>query len=291
VRLLAQWRELAPAARWLLTSREPLRVAGECPHEVGPLGLPVGREDAERSEAVQLFVARARSTRPGYALDAEDVEAVVTLVRALDGLPLAIELAAARMGVLGAAALSRRLSQSFEVLGQGPRDAPARQRTLQATISWSWDLLEPWERAALRQCAVFRGGFTLEAAEAVVQLGAFGAPPAVIDALHSLRNKSLLQTTPRAHGEVRFGFFEAIREFAARQLVASGEEPAARARTSASSSRPQKHGRKRPTQACRTWTSVRHRSNSATSTQRGPISTEPSTSSNATPFRTGDCTA
>jgi predicted ATPase/Flp pilus assembly protein TadD len=227
---LGRWRVLAPSARFLLTSREALRLKGERPHEIGPLALPGDRTDAESSEAVQLFVDRARAARPGYTLKDADVDALVALVRMLDGMPLAIELAAAGVAVLGEAALLQRLSTSLPALGTGPRDGPARHDTMRATIGWSWQMLAPHEKAALRQSAVFRGGFTAEAAEAVLDLSAFDAAPPVLEVLLAMRGKSLLRSMPRAPGVLRLGLYESIRHFAARELAASGEEPATQQR-------------------------------------------------------------
>jgi len=227
---LRRWRELAPRAAWVLTSRQLLRITGEHPLELGPLSLPVGRDDGSSSEAVELFVQRATIARPGYAPTPDEADAIAGLVRALEGVPLAIELAAARMGVLDPRELLRRMSTSLDALGRGPRDAPVRQQTLEATVAWSWDLLDEAEKAALAQCAGFQGGFTAEAAEAVVDLSAVGGAPAVLDILQSLRDKSLLRRASGGGPEVRLGFYEVVRDFAAKRLAASGQESAVHAR-------------------------------------------------------------
>ena len=203
--------------RILVTSRERLRVPGERCFEVPPLGLPQRGDDATASEALQLFLDRARLVRPDYALTAPDTEVLVEILERLDGLPLAIELAAARMRVLSPQALLRRLSLRFDLLRSDARDATTRQRTLRGALDWSWDLLEPVEQSALAQCSVFRSGFTLEAAEAVLDLSPHVGAPATLEVIESLCDKSLVRTLPRA-GDVRFGLYECIREYAAERL-------------------------------------------------------------------------
>jgi predicted ATPase len=230
-RLVSHLREAAPNARVLATSRERLALAGERVFEVAPLQVPEdGAADAADCEAVQLFVDRARLVRAHYALtDAREASAVASIVRALDGIPLAIELAAARMGLMSAAALLARLDQRFELLADTGRDVREHRRTLRATIDWSWRLLEPWEQAALRQCSVFRGGFTLEAAEGVVDLrGIAGAPP-VLETVQRLRDKSLVcaYASREQPSELRLGLYESIREYAAEKLAESDESEAA----------------------------------------------------------------
>ena len=155
----------------LATSREALRLRGEQEMPVTPLALPDPhvRSLAALSQvpAVALFVERARASDPTFTLTAQNVEAVVSICRRLDGLPLAIELAAVRSKVLSPAALNQRLTRSLSLLTGGARDAPARQRTLRDAIAWSYDLLEPQEQVLFRHLAVFVGGCTLEAAETV----------------------------------------------------------------------------------------------------------------------------
>lgn len=148
----------APGLRVLATSQEPLAVSGEMLHGVPPLA---------GAEAVELFAARAAAAAPGFAVTPDNHEAVELICRRLDGIPLALELAASRVRALGVHALADRLHDRFRLLSQVRRDAPARQRTLRAMIDWSWELLPAAERAVLRRLAVFSGGFTLESAESV----------------------------------------------------------------------------------------------------------------------------
>ncbi|MDY7227189.1 adenylate/guanylate cyclase domain-containing protein [Hyalangium sp. s54d21] len=224
--LLERWMVLAPRARFLVTSRQELCLPGERLLELGPLPLPAPGEtrleEIARSEAVRLFVERTREVRGGFELTAEEAPRVVDIVRQLDGVALAIELAAARTGVLGVGQLRDRLSRRFELLRSGRRDASARQATLRGAIDWSWNLLEPAERDALAQCSVFRGGFTLEAAEAVVALPP--GPLDVLDVIYSLRCKSLLRTqeTDGPAEECRLGMYESVRQYAADRLPELG---------------------------------------------------------------------
>ncbi|MCX4669397.1 winged helix-turn-helix domain-containing protein [Streptomyces sp. NBC_01381] len=156
--LLDQLLRHAPGLRVLATSQEPLAITGETLEAVAPLG-----ED----EALELFAARAAATAPGFALTAENTADAALICRRLDGIPLAVELAATRVRALGVHALADRLHDRFRLLNQSRRDAPARQRTLRAMIDWSWELLTPDEQSVLRQLSVFSGGFTLQSAEAV----------------------------------------------------------------------------------------------------------------------------
>ncbi len=184
---LGRWLRDAARVRFLVTSRVRLRLAGEVVHELGPLSLPpdAGAGDLARSPAVQLFVERARTVRPSFALTPENAASIGDLVRQLDGIPLALELGASRMGVLSPARLLALLPRRLDVLSARIRDPAARQGTLREAIDASWGLLEPWEQAALTQLSVFRGGFGLDAAEAVVRIGRPGerAAPPLLDVL------------------------------------------------------------------------------------------------------------
>ena len=192
------------------------------------------------AEAVRLFVARARAVKPDFAVTAANAPAVAAICHRLDGLPLAIELAAARSNLLAPPALLTRLAGQLSVLTGGPRDAPARLRTMRDAIAWSHDLLTASERALFRRLAVFAGGFTLEAAEAVAagDAGTDGVLPSVLDGLASLVDKSLVRTVATADaehelGDLRYGMLETIREYGLEQLAASGEDEATRRRHAA----------------------------------------------------------
>ena len=232
--LLGRWCALAPQARFLLTSQEALRIAEERTFDLSPLGLPAEEDTSleaiSRSDAVRLFIERAQLARGGYVLTAAEAPLVAEIVRRLDGIALAIELAAALTREMRVGQLRERLSHRFELLRSGRRDAAARQATLRGAIDWSWNLLTPAEQVALAQCSVFRGGFTLEAAEAVLALPPEGAD--VLETLESLRAKSLLRAfAPEGlPGELRLGMYESIREYAAARLVEVGCGPALVAR-------------------------------------------------------------
>lgn len=225
--LLERWLVLAPRARFLVTSREALGVPGERVLDLEPLPLPEpGEQRLEviaRSEAVRLFVQRARESRGGFELTAEEAPRVVDIVRQLDGNALAIELAAARTGVMGVGQLRDRLPRRFELLRGGRRDVSARQATLRGAIDWSWHLLSPGEKSALSQCSVFRGGFTPAAAAAVLVLPP--GSPGVAEVLQALRSKSLLRVlegTGEGNGSgepERLGLYESIRQYAAERLL------------------------------------------------------------------------
>lgn len=218
-RALDAWMSQAPGAQFLVTSRERLRSAVELVHELDPLRLPQPGEDPTTSEAVQLFVARVQALAPGYAPGDEEARLIAALTRELDGLPLAIELAAARSRVLGAGALLSRLDRRFDMLTRPARGAAPRQATLRAAIDASWDRLSPAERHALSQCSVFRGGFDASAAEAVIQLGDPDGS-SVLDVLQALRDKSLVRGDERGdRGQLRLSLFLSIREYAREKLV------------------------------------------------------------------------
>jgi tetratricopeptide (TPR) repeat protein len=175
--------------------------------------------------AVQLFVARAQASQPSFALTEANAGAVAEICRRLDGLPLAIELAAARVKLLPPHALVARLNDRFALLTGGARDQPSRQQTLRATIDWSYNLLSPVEQRLFRRLAVFVGGWTLEAAAAVCDTeGDLGVD--VLDGMQTLIDRSLVRQQEGADGEVRFRRLETIREYASGQLEASGEAEA-----------------------------------------------------------------
>ena len=212
--VVAEWLAAAPALRILVTSRSPLRLADERVIELSPMTL---------ADAVALFVDRAAAV--GAPIDASERARVEDLALRLEGIPLALELAAARLRSLSIAQLSERLRDRFALLTTGRRDAPARQATLRAAIDWSWGMLEADEQAALSELSVFRGGFSLDLAERVVAPG--GRP--VLDLIESLRERSLL-TSRRAGGEPRFDRLETVREYAAAKLEERGAARAARER-------------------------------------------------------------
>jgi predicted ATPase/transcriptional regulator with XRE-family HTH domain len=234
----------APGLKALVTSRAALRVQGEQEYPIPPLAVPdpAASASAERTPAVRLFVARAQAAQPEFALTSANVAAVAAICRRLDGLPLAIELAAARSAVLPPAALLARLERGLGVLGGGARDLPARQRTLRDTIAWSYDLLAPAEQALLRQLGVFAGGWTLDAAEQVcAPAGGDPDAPTVLEGMAALLDHNLVvrqvlrledagQPEASPHlappGEPRFGMLETIRAFAQERLAeheATGE--------------------------------------------------------------------
>jgi predicted ATPase/DNA-binding CsgD family transcriptional regulator len=225
--LMANLLDNCPALRVLVTSRVRLRLSGEREHVVPPLELVEhdGRtsfEEVTRSEAVQLFVARAQAVAEDFALTPENAPIVLAICRRLDGLPLAIELAAARIKVLPPSALLARLERRLPLLTGGGRDAPARQQTMRGAIAWSYDLLDPPEQALFRRLAVFVGGMTLEAAETVCS-GAGGPNFGILDGLASLVDNSLVRHVEGSDGQPRYVMLETIREYGLEQLEARGE--------------------------------------------------------------------
>jgi predicted ATPase/class 3 adenylate cyclase len=219
--VLAGWLEGAPGLKILATSRIILRLAGEQEYAVPPLALPARR--AQRSPAslaqyaaVELFIQRARAVRPDFEVDNENAPAVAEICWRLDGLPLAIELAAARVRLLPPEALLQRLDNRLRLLTGGARDLPRRQQTLRAAIEWSYDLLSEPERRLFRTLSVFAGGFTLEAAEEVVQEE---DELELLDGVAALSEHSLLR---RESGE-RFRMLETLREFGLEKLAETGE--------------------------------------------------------------------
>jgi predicted ATPase/DNA-binding CsgD family transcriptional regulator len=226
-----------PRLTILATSRAPLRVSGERTFDVQPLALP-GRVDVSgvphladlaRAEAVHLFVERAHAARSDFALTETNAAAVAEVCQRLDGLPLAIELAAARVGTLPPAALLARLEKRLPLLTEGPRDAPQRLRTMRDAVGWSYDLLDPEGQALFRRLAVFVGGFTLEAAEGV----AGSDTTSVLGGVAALVDANLLRLGEPGDAEPRYHMLETVREFGLDQLAASGEEEEARNRHAA----------------------------------------------------------
>jgi predicted ATPase/DNA-binding CsgD family transcriptional regulator len=217
-----------PDLQVLSTSRAPLRIRGEHELPVEPLPLPPldfrQALDLTENPAMQLFIERARAVDPRFSTTNDTLQTVAEICRELDGLPLALELAAARIRALPLSALRDRLQHRLPVLEGGARDAPARQRTMRETIAWSYSLLTPDEQSIFRHLAVFSGGFTLEAVQAV----ASRQPTLdVLPQLERLVEHNLVRRDERA-SEPRYQILETIREFALEQLVASGDGQAIR---------------------------------------------------------------
>ncbi|HZS86351.1 MAG TPA: tetratricopeptide repeat protein [Chloroflexota bacterium] len=233
--VVAELMAACPRLVVLVTSRAALHVRGEQRFQVPPLATPRPRRAAAHQElagyaAVQLFVARARAVQPDFRLDATNIEAVAEICARLDGLPLAIELAAARVPLLPPRALLARLEQTsarLRVLTGGARDLPARQQALRATIAWSYELLTAEEQALLRRLAVFAAGCSLDAAETVCGADGPGGGD-VLEGLTSLMDKSLLRREDGTDAEPRFGMLETIREYGLEHLAESGETEALR---------------------------------------------------------------
>ena len=210
-----------PGLRVLATSREPLAVDGESLVPLGPLGLPEPGDPpgtASRAPAVRLFAERAAAVRPGFTVDEGTVADVVRVVRGLDGLPLALELAAARLRTLGLAELADGLSDRFRLLTTGSRTAQPRHRTLHAVIAWSWNLLADDERILAERVAVLPGGVTVASAAAVTA-GAQVAAERVPDLLAALVDRSLLQLVPDGG---RYRMLETLREYGIERLTEQG---------------------------------------------------------------------
>jgi diguanylate cyclase (GGDEF)-like protein len=225
--------QFCPQLRILSTSREPLGVAGEQSYRMPTLPVPPEGESQTAQSvmqyaAAQLFVTRAHAAQHTFVLTDESAPIVANIVRRLDGIALAIELAAPRVKALSVALLDARLGERFELLTGGSRSAPARQKTLHALIGWSYDLLTEAERSLLRQCAIFRGGWTLEAAESTSADERF-ARWVALDLLSSLVDKSLVVVEVTGT-EQRYRLLESTRQFALERLTAADElrETAAR---------------------------------------------------------------
>ena len=221
--LLASLAASAGAAAMLVTSRIRLRIAAEQVFEVQPLALPA-RDDPTAcsiaaSAAGELFLARAQAARPGFAATDADAPTLAAICQRLDGLPLAIELAAARVSVLSLEDLRARLDSRLSILTRGTLDADPRQQTLRATVEWSYDLLDEVERRLFARLGVFSDGWTLDAAEAVC--GPDDRP--IVDVVMSLLEKSLIARRAGVDGGVRFFMLETIREYALERLAMSSE--------------------------------------------------------------------
>ena len=230
--LLPELLRVAPGLTIVATSRAPLRVAGEQEYPVRPMPTPSGVDAVDQAlgnDAIRLFVDRAERVRPGYRLVTEDVEAVAEICRRLDCLPLGIEIAASRMALLPARDIAERLGRRLDLPGSGARDVPERQRTLQAAIGWSNDLLGEPEQRLLERLSVFAGGFSIEQAEAVCgpveDLGI-----EVLDGITALAEHSLVQPLAVATSGARFRLLTTVRMFAAERLEARDETDVVRRR-------------------------------------------------------------
>jgi non-specific serine/threonine protein kinase len=223
---IAEVLALSPRTRILVTSRLPLRVGGEHEFAVPPLQVPVpesitGSEVLEDYAATRLFLERVRAVQPQFQATESNARTIAEICARLDGLPLAIELAAARIKMFSPQALLSRLDRSLDVLTGGGRDLPARQRTLRQAIAWSYNLLEEDEKTFFRMLGIFRGGWTIDAAEEVCGKEA-------TDRLSALVDKSLVSRKDGSSGEPRFFLLELIREFALEKLIESGDFSATR---------------------------------------------------------------
>jgi predicted ATPase/DNA-binding CsgD family transcriptional regulator len=217
-----------PGLKALVTSRAPLRVSDEHELAVLPLALPSASvdvatvSDLEQIPSIQLWCQRVGAIDPSWSLASDNAAIVAEICQRLDGLPLAIELAAARVRILPPALLLERLSHRLAVLTEGPRDLPARQQTLRAAINWSYELLQPSQQTLFRRLAVFQGGFSFEAASAVGDVDQESGA-SIDDTLGALVDQHLLIRLENAAGEGRLGMLETIREFALERLAGSGE--------------------------------------------------------------------
>jgi predicted ATPase len=245
---VAEMLAAAPHLKILVTSRTLLHLSLEREFAVPPLALPedaaaLSAEEVAKYEAVKLFVERAQSAKANFVLTAENSRAVAEICARLDGLPLAIELAAARARILSPAAILSKLENRLQLLTGGAADLPERQQTMRGAVAWSYDLLEPHEKRLFETLSVFAGGFTFEAAEAVCEnyelkntnhelnkskIPNPKSPISVLDDLTSLVDKSLVVAKEQPDGEMRFRMLEVVREFAAESLETGGADEAAR---------------------------------------------------------------
>ncbi len=224
---IAELLSTCPGLKILATSRAPLHISPEHHFPLGPLAVPPPRatppvEELDRYGAVRLFTMRARAADPAFVVDSATAPLLVEICRQLDGLPLAIELAASRIRLLPPAAMLPKLERRLALLTSGAPEAPDRQRTMRGAIAWSHDLLTSDEQILFRRLAVFSGGFALEAAEVIVrEVGAFNLD--ILDGVTALVDESLIRPTETLDAAPRFDMLETIREFAGEQLDAAGE--------------------------------------------------------------------
>jgi predicted ATPase/Tfp pilus assembly protein PilF len=230
--ILSELLEVAPNLRVLVTSRSLLNLRGEVEFQVPPLALPedAPEQDAERliqCESVRMFLDRARASNPGFSLSSDNAPAIVEICRRLDGLPLALELAAAKIKMLAPGAMTDMLSSRLALLTGGARDLPERQQTLRSTLEWSVNLLDDDVRALFARLGVFVGGFSLEAAKTICALDdRASAEQDIYESLVLLLNSSLLQMGDFHRLGPRFRMLETIREYALELLAEAGEEQA-----------------------------------------------------------------
>jgi predicted ATPase len=223
--VLAQLAPRAPGLHVLATSREVLRVSGEYTYRLDPMAVPDLDADPGRAtafEAVVLFGHRAVAAHPGFSLDSDAVPPVIRICSRLDGIPLAIELAAAKVRSLPLSEIAAGLDDRFRLLAEGERGAPRHHRTLREAVAWSYHLATPTEQRLFRELSVFSGGFTGEDAAAVVADDTIDAG-AVIDALASLVDKSLVAVDTRAGGDIRYRLLDTLRQYGKEALEAAGD--------------------------------------------------------------------
>jgi predicted ATPase len=226
--MLSELLAIAPTLKLLVTSRSALRLYDEHEFPVPPLALPDAKHlpsanALSKYSAIALFTQRAAAVKPGFEVTEENAAAIVEICARLDGLPLAIELAAARAKLLSPSALLTRLASRLQLLTGGARDLPARQQTLRQAIDWSYDLLTAQEQKLFRRLSVFLDGCTLEAVEAVCDVKE-DLELDLLDGMSSMVDKSLLQQFDQADGEPRFMMLQTIREYGLEKMVASGED-------------------------------------------------------------------
>ena len=240
---MAELLSVAAKLKMLITSRTVLHLSSERECVVPPLSFPadvsqVSLDELSNYEAIKLFVERARNAKSNFALQEENARSVTEICVRLDGLPLAIELAAARVKILSPQMILTKLENSLKLLTGGARDLPARQQTMRGAVKWSYELLSEDEKKLFRRLAVFAGGFTIESAEAVCadyELQMTNDEPSedrieVLDLVASLVDKSLLAAKEQTGGETRFRLLEVVREYALESLETSGEAEAMRRR-------------------------------------------------------------